>query len=149
MDSISNATARFSRPGSKAIFGKTFCRAKDRSMQSCPTKKTSQAKETTLAPSPITQGSANKARGVFKSPALAEAEFSSINRLFAEIDASELDTDLGDIKQVKPEGGKSAGAEKETSSGKVGSVQAKPARGKTKESKGVTKRKEGKTARKA
>ena len=126
-------------PDSK-LFGKTFSRTKDRSgPQTGPSKKTASATDTTPAPSPITQGSANKTRNVIsKSPAAAEAEFSSINRMFAEIDASELD--LEPTKKAKPKGGaKSPDAQEETGSSKV---KAKPARGKAKESKGVTKSKE-------
>jgi|NorSeaMetagenome_1021524.scaffolds.fasta_scaffold145604_1 hypothetical protein len=128
-------------PDSK-LFGKTFSRTKDRSgPQSGPSKKTARATDTSPAPSPITQGSANKTRNVInKSPAAAEAEFSSINRMFAEIDASELDLEL--TKKAKPKGGaKSPDAQEETGSGRAGSVKAKPARGKAKESKGVTKSK--------
>ena len=128
-------------PDSK-LFGKTFSRTKDRSgPQTGPSKKTVSATDTTPAPSPITQGSANKTRNVIsKSPAAAEAEFSSINRMFAEIDASELD--LEPTKKAKPKGGaKSPDAQEETGSSKV---KAKPARGKAKESKGVTKSKEPK-----
>lgn len=131
-------------PDSK-LFGKTFSRTKDRSgPQTGPSKKTASATDTTPAPSPITQGSANKTRNMIsKSPAAAAAEFSSINRMFAEIDASELDLEL--TKKAKPKGGaKSADAQEETGSSKAGSVKAKPARGKAKESKGVTKSKEPK-----
>ena len=127
-------------PDSK-LFGKTFSRTKDRSEpQSGPSKKTARATDTSPAPSPITQGSANKSRNVIslKSPAAAEAEFSSINRMFAEIDASELD--LEPTKKAKPKGVAKSPIE-ETGSGKAGSVKAKPARGTAKVSKGVTKSK--------
>ena len=118
---------------------RTFSRTKDRSgPQSGPSKKTRVA-DTSPAPSPITQGSANKTRNVINkcSPA-AEAEFSSINKMFAEIDASELDLEL--TKKAKPNAGaKSPDAQQETGSGK-----AKVARGKGKESKGVAKSKDPK-----
>ena len=138
-----------SMPDSK-LFGKTFSRTKDRSEpQSGPSKKTARATDTSPAPSPITQGSAHKTRNVInKSPAAAEAEFSSINKMFAEIDASELD--LEPTKKAKPKGvAKSPDSQGETGSGKAGSGKAKPARGKAKVSKGVTKSKDPKRKRSA
>ena len=131
-----------SLPDSK-LFGRTFSRTKDRSgPQSGPSKKTRVA-DTSPAPSPITQGSANKTRNVINKSPTAEAEFSSINRMFAEIDASELDLEL--TKKAKPNAGaKSPDAQEETGSGKAGSGKAKAARGKGKASKGVAKSKDPK-----
>ena len=124
-------------PDSK-LFGRTFSRTKDRSgPQSGPSKK-STGTDTTPAKSPITQGSANKTRNMINKSPAAEAEFSSINRMFAEIDASQLDMET--TKQAKSkEGAKSTGAEESP-----GSSKAKTPRGKAKESKGVTKSKESK-----
>lgn len=123
-------------PDSK-LFGRTFGRTKDRSVMSGPTKKSTSATGTAPAPSPITQGSANKTRNMIsKSPAGAEAEFSSINRMFAEIDASELDMELKESEQANPKDAEKTGL------GLAG-AETKPARGKAKVSKGMTKRKDG------
>ena len=122
------------------LFGRTFSRTKDRSgPQSGPSKK--RVADTSPAPSPITQGSANKTRNVINKSPAAEAEFSSINRMFAEIDASELDLEL--TKKAKPNAGaKSPDAQQETGSGMAGSGKAKASRGKGKQSKGVAKSKD-------
>ena len=126
-----------SLPDSK-LFGRTFSRTMDRSgPQSGPSKKTRVA-ETSPGPSPITQGSANKTRNVINKSPAAEAEFSSINRMFAEIDASELDLEL--TKKAKPNAGaRSPDAQEKTGSGKAGPGKAKAAR-----SKGVAKSKDPK-----
>ena len=59
------------------LFGRTFSRTKDRSgPQSGPSKKTRVA-DTSPAPSPITQGSANKTRNVINKSPAAEAFLTS------------------------------------------------------------------------